>query len=390
MLRKKIIYVSALGSSVDSFLVSHLVALKQSGYEVSLISTPDEMARKACDESGVELVPVTIDQNVAPITDLVSVVRLVLIFRKMQPFVVHAHMSKAALLSMIAATFCRVPVRIYHNHGMAYFSSKGLKRKLLGLLEKISCGLATHVIFCGSSTRDAAIKLKVCKKEKAVILGQGSISGLDLKKFIRSMSRSDIGRMKGDLGIESKLTVVGFVGRIVPHKGLDTLMEAWKKVSASTHDKAALVIVGPHHGDSLYRRLQNFEEISQNVHYVGAKSNITEIYQLFDLLLLPSWHEGFPYSVLESQGMGIPAIVTEVTGNIDAVIHDVTGLHVRVNDSDDLAKAIDYLVNNQERRYEMSIESSKRVKESFSEEVVLNNLLGFYGKLVQTKHKYSS
>ena len=109
-----------------------------------------------------------------------------------------------------------------------------------------------------------------------------------------------------------------------------------------------------------------FCEANNNVQYLGRRPNIEEIYEIFDVLVLPSWHEGFPYSVLEAQCMGVPAIVTEVTGNIDAIENGKTGLHVPKNDAEALANAISTLVNNDNIRHEMSKAARNRIQQHLS------------------------
>ena len=377
----KIIYTAATSASVDSFLRPHLNTLKKSGHDVMLICTPDNRANSVVKETNVRNRPVSIKADIAPLSDLISLIRLSCIFLSEQPDAVHAHMSKASFLTMISAWVCRVPTRIYHNHGMALFSSTGLKKSILKLSEKISCALATEVIFCGESTRLEAVHQNICKFDKTTILGNGTISGVNLTRFNPTMTNAQKGNLKEELGIAEGQFTVGFVGRIVKHKGIDTLIDSWELLPKTTREKTTLVLAGAHGNDQLSERLLKFCEANNNVKYLGRRPNIEEIYQIFDVLVLPSWHEGFPYSVLEAQCMGVPAIVTEVTGNIDAIENGKTGLYVPKNDAEDLANAISRLVNNDNIRHKMSKAARNRIQQHFSQDMAMKYLSEFYRKL---------
>ena len=381
MNHSRVVYLTAAGSSAKSFLSSHFTSLKRDGFDVTLICTPDVKGHQVAEQAGINFHPVVINTNFSPFADLLSLVKLIQAFKKIQPHVVHGHMSKAGLLSMIAATACRVKVRIYHNHGMAFLSSEGLKKYFLRFIEKLTCRLATHIIFCGESTRLAAIGESVCTEQKSQVLGQGTISGVNLKRFTRTLSEPEITSLKDSLNIENNRKVVGFVGRIVAHKGIVTLLDAWDALPEATHSKTALVIAGEHQNDVNYEYLLNMSKKHPNIYYLERRDDIHLIYQAFDLLVLPSWHEGFPYSVLEAQALGVPAIVTNVSGNIDAIIDNETGKLIDVNNASNLANAIHSLLSNEPLRTAMSISATKRIQENFSEQHVIDNLLSFYSSL---------
>ena len=380
---RKIAYVTAIGASAHSFLKGHLVTLRDMGYQTTLICTEDSKAIQTVKETNTKYKKVNFKVDIAPFADCRSLIQLVVTFALLKPKVVHAHMSKAGLLSMIAATMCRIPYRIYHNHGMAYFAARGKKRYLLGTIEKTTCKLATHVIFCSNSTRDKAIEYGLCSTTKALVIGYGTISGVDIERFKRSLSAEEKQKLKRDLGIPENLSLAGFVGRIVPHKGIDTLIQGWRKLPSDTKQTSALVIAGANNSDDLYGRLRKACHSEENIFYLGRRDNVEELYQLFDILILPSTHEGFPYSVLEAQSVGVPAIVTRVTGNIDAIEEQKTGLFVQVDNPAELAYTINALLNDEITRNMMSLEAVSRVNRQFSQDLVLSNLRDFYIDLLQ-------
>jgi len=175
-------------------------------------------------------------------------------------------MSKAGLVSMIAARLCSVPHRIYHNHGMAAFSATGIKRALLGLVERITCRLASTIIFCGNSTLEKATSLKYCSAAKAVVIGQGTISGININRFQKNNNTAFKTNSLRKYGLNEQTFTIGFVGRIVPHKGIDTIIEAWPLVQKHINQDSQLVLAGGNNNDNLYKKLSTLASIHHNGH----------------------------------------------------------------------------------------------------------------------------
>lgn len=377
----RVFYVVTAAVSARSFLLSHFRTLKDSGHDVYLICNPDNISKELAELETIEVIEVPISPSISPFKDIVSAGRLVWVVLRLRPDVIHSHMSKAGLIGAIAGFLSRVKVRIYHNHGMALFSSSGVKRILLQFVERITCALSSEVIFCSLSTREMAHEFGVCSKNKSIVLGQGTISGVDIDKYHLSMSEEDRINYKNNLGISNQVLMVGFVGRVVPHKGIEDLIEAWIRLPSLIHERVGLLVAGEVSGSPLESKFLSFVDKFENVYYLGRRSDIEKIYQVLDLIVLPSFHEGFPYSILEAQSVGVPAIVTMVPGNTDSVKDSVTGLHIPVNNPTSLAESIEYLIENESKRKEMSRAARDRVKLHFQDRIVQQKLVMFYKQI---------
>lgn len=154
----RVVQITALGISAKSFLIEHFRKLRQAGTDVALVCSDDQDARDAADAGSIRCTPVAIRQSVAPAVDMLSVYRLWRLFRKLRPDVIHAHMSKAGLLGIIAGWLAGVQVRIHHYHGSAMLSAHGLRRRMPSTAEWLTNRFATHVLFCSESTRTAGIE----------------------------------------------------------------------------------------------------------------------------------------------------------------------------------------------------------------------------------------
>jgi glycosyltransferase involved in cell wall biosynthesis len=115
----------------------------------------------------------------------------------------------------------------------------------------------------------------------------------------------------------------------------------------------------------------------------GTRTDMPTVYAALDLVVLPSWHEGFPYSLLEAQASGVPVIASAVTGNIDAVIPDVTGTLVPPRDPDALAASLTQLIDDPDRRAAFGRAARERICRLFSRERVIADHLAMYGAEVE-------
>ena len=380
---KTVFCVTAHGASANSFLVPHFRVLSDNGYKLVLLCRDDDEASLAVQSSGIRFLPIPIKSTISPFSDIKTVLSICFKVWKYRPDMIHAHMSKAGVVSMVAAYITNVRSRVYHNHGMACFSSNGFKKRLLESVEWLSCTLATDVLFCSESTKAEAVKSGLCNVKKAQVLGSGTISGVKTNVFSPARSAQASLQLIKDLApVAGEKKFVSFVGRVVPHKGVDTLLKAWDIVSRETKSSYSLLIAGANEGDELFGRVNRQASLDDSVVYLGRIDNILGLYGASELLLLPSWHEGFPYSVLEAQSCGVPAIVTDVTGNRDAVIHNLTGLMTTVNDPREMANMIELLLSDNSRLLEMSQRARELVISKYDEQVVLANLLAFYRKAV--------
>src|SRR5262249_50111075 len=150
---------------------------------------------------------------------------------------------KAGLLGMIAAWLARVPVRIYHLHGLRFTTRRGLSRLLLRRTEKISCMLAHRVLCVSPSLRDVAVKEGICRAQKARVLLAGSINGIDVERFQPADGQAKAAA-RAALKMPLEAFVVGFVGRVVRDKGIVELASAWRMLRETFAD-LRLFIIGP-------------------------------------------------------------------------------------------------------------------------------------------------
>src|SRR5207237_6057682 len=128
---------------------------------------------------GVSVAAVEMPRAITPLHDLVAIHELYRELRALKPAIVHAHTPKGGLLGLIAAWMARVPVRIYHVHGLPFMTAHGVRKRLLQATEWISCTLASHVLCVSPSVRDVVVAKRLCSPRRIEVLREGSINGVD-------------------------------------------------------------------------------------------------------------------------------------------------------------------------------------------------------------------
>src|SRR5258705_238654 len=169
-------------------------------------------------------------RRITPLADLAALWRLVRVMRRVRPTIVDAHTPKGGLLAMMAAALCRVPVRIYHQHGLPLMTATGLKRRILRGTERTACRLAHQVICISPLLREVLIAEGLCPPGKITVLEHGSIDGVeaDGKFDPAGVSTQWAEFVRARYQIPPSAPVIGFVGRVVRDKGLIELAQAWR------------------------------------------------------------------------------------------------------------------------------------------------------------------
>ena len=379
----RIVYITSVGLIAKLFLVEHLRRLRLDGFHVVLICCDDAEARYAAQESGAELRPVTIKQGIAPFSDLLAVFRLWWLLRSIRPVIVDAHGSKAGLVGMIGSWLARSPIRIYHNHGMALLSSVGLKRAVFKAVEIVACAAATRVIYVAPSNMEDAIAVGVCQRRKATVLGPGTICGVDTEKFEPRRHARRGAELRAAAGIPPHAVLCGFVGRIVPHKGVETILAAWRLLPAEIRANAYLCMFGTLGTRAMYDLVD--AAVSQpdlHVKFMGFSDELPAWYSTMNLLAQPSWHEGWGYNVLEAACSGVPAVGTRISATVDAIQDGRTGLLVPVKDPEAMAAAIATLLQNADLRRRLGEAARERAVQELSIERICPLLIDEYRGLL--------
>lgn len=379
----KLIHITTVGETLG-FFSGQIGFLKEQGFDVHVASSPGKDATRFAHAESVEFHSVPMSREISPLTDLVSLFRLCLLFARIRPDIVHSHTPKAGMLSMIAAFLTRVPVRIYHNHGLRYLTTTGVKRSLLIFTERFSCRLSHRVLCVSPSVRQVMIEKGICTDEKSKCLGRGGINGVDaLNKFNPEYVDKDAARSA--IGIPADARVIGFVGRVVCDKGVIELLSAWELLRRRFEDIYLLVVGSMEEMDEIPLELKNRLQTDSRIIYVGGVLSIVNYYAAMDILTLPSYREGFSMVTMEAAAMSLPVVATRIPGNVDSVIDGETGLLVPPKNADALEQALIVYLENKDLRILHGRNGRRRALKDFRPQDMWKTLHAEYLEMIKIK-----
>ncbi len=360
--------------------------LQDAGFEPVLVSSPGEQLQAIAQRTRVRYSAVPMNREISPVRDLVSLWRLFRLIQRVRPTITSAGTPKAGLLAGLAAWSLGVPCRIYTLHGLRLETTRGLKRALLIVMERIACACAHRVICVGPSLRRRAIELKLVPAEKTVVCGSGSFAGIDVRHFSPAEHMSpEEDLLAGRLGIPSRVPVIGFVGRFTRDKGIGELVAAFWKLRQSWPTLRLLLVGEFEDGDPLPAEIRGQIEADQNIVCTGRVSDTAPYYRLMDVLVLPTYREGMPYVPLEAQACGVPVVTTTATGAIDSVVDGLTGFLVPVGSAHALTARVEELLQDPALRARMSQAGRDRIVREFRQERVASTLIEEHCRLIQDR-----
>jgi glycosyltransferase involved in cell wall biosynthesis len=369
------------------FLSGHVQYAKRKGFDVHVLSSPGALLDAFGRDMQIDVHSTLMPRRITPIGDLGALWQVARIIHQIRPTIVDGHTPKGGLLAMMAATLCRVPVRIYHLHGLPMETATGFKQHLLRSTEQTACALSHQVICMSKSLRELAVRERLCSADKIKVIHHGNIDGIEAD------SRFDPARIPVEVApllrdryqIPREALVLGFVGRIVRDKGLIELVQAWQALRqefASLH----LLIAGPFESeDPIPVAIEAILRNDPRIHLAGEVADVASIYRTLDLLVLPTYREGFGTVLLEAAAMEIPVVATRITGCIDAVRDGETGTLVPARDAEALASAVRAYLDNPDLRRRHGKRGRQRVLRDFNPEVIREALYQEYLRLLDER-----
>lgn len=367
---KKIIRAATIGMSLNIFCKGLLRELADEGYEVVALSSPDDDLRELGEREGVRTIGVAMERHVSPFKDIISLFKLIRVLKREKPDMVHSMTPKAGLLCMIAARLARVPIRVHTFTGLVWPTATGFSRRVLMMTDRITCACATHVVPEGEGVK---LDLQRCITKKPLkVLGYGNVRGVDLDYWKRTTEKV----------IGKPFTFV-FVGRIVRDKGINELVTAFVKLNLQ-FPNTKLLLVGPYEEnlDPLLHEIKQLIEKCESIEAVGGQMDVRPFYEQSDVLVFPSYREGFPNVVLEAGAMELPSIVTDINGSREIIENGINGFIVPPRDEQALYNAMMWMFVHSDDRKSMAANARPMVASRYEQGFVRQCLKDYYKEIL--------
>jgi glycosyltransferase involved in cell wall biosynthesis len=319
------------------------------------------------------------ERHISPLKDLKSLWRLVRVFRRERPAMVHSMTPKAGLLSMMAAWICRVPVRLHTFTGLVFPTATGLTQKILVFTDRLTCACATHIVPEGEGVRNDLTSYRITAKPLKV-LGHGNVRGIDLERFDPSLP--EVMDSAAKIRKEGVFTFI-FIGRLVRDKGINELVSAFTELNREI-PATRLILVGEQESELDPLSPETLENISgcASIEAVGRQNDVRPWLAASDALAFPSYREGFPNVVIEAGAMGLPSIVTEINGSREIVSHGVNGVIIPPRDRDALLAAMRNMIGQREDTAKMAAAARPMVAGRFEQSFVRKCLKDYYKEIL--------
>lgn len=372
----KLCALTTISKTMDWFIVDSMRNLARNGYDITLVSNMDAgFNERNNDYARCIHLPMS---RGASLKDLfIMPFKLYRIFKRGKFDIVYYTSPNASLYASLAAKLAGVPCRLYSQCGLRYVSLEGKKRSVFKYIEKLTCTFSTTVRAQSFKNREFAIAEGLVPSGKISVVGIGGTTGVDLAMCDSIDKAVERRRLRAKYNIPDNSFVYGFVGRINADKGINELIEAFHSLDSSINN-AYLVLVGMI--DDANPIKSEMMEIANNHPRIVMTGNVSpsEVYPhmaMFDVLVHPTYREGFGKVLQEAMGMSLPIITTNVPGPSEVVEDGVSGILVEARNSSDLAEKMLTLYASSDFMKTLACNGRKRAEKHFDRPIMLDNIL---------------
>lgn len=351
-------------------------------YDVIAVSSPGKKLDAIRQRENVKTIALPMERRISLWKDLMSLIRMILLFAKEKPYIVHSITPKAGLISMLAGWIVRVPVRMHTFTGLVFPTATGKMQKLLIAMDRITCFCATHINPEGIGVKRDLERFNVTKKPMFII-ANGNVGGIDLIHFDRT---SAVEEEAIHYHQTAGCFTFCFVGRMVRDKGINELIHVFIRLYQK-NTKIRLLLVGPFEKD-LDPVLPEVEE--QILHhpgitFVGWQPDVRPFLAASDAFVFPSYREGFPNVVMQAGAMGLASIVTDINGCNEIIVDGKNGVIIPSKDEEALYQAMKDFVVHPEKVKQMAANARPMIASRYEQKMVWEALLEEYRRVCKEK-----
>ena len=325
---------------------------------------------------------IDLNRKISLLADLKSLYALCRFFWRYKPDIVHSIMPKAGLLTALAGIVCRVPIRIHTFTGQVWATKKSLSWWFLYLFDKLINSLNTVCLTDSPSQSQFLYRNHIRHYGKPLpVLGQGSLSGVDLERFNVNAMQQMTEKLRAKLGITKEQFVFAFIARKSRDKGALDMITAFSNV-AKRYPHCVLLFVGPDESEGELERLQREQpELFKQVLSVDRVNNHELFLAITDVLCLPSYREGFGTIVIDAAALGVPTIGSNIVGLVDSIEDQKTGLLFSAGNIEQFTQAMLSFLQQPTQLKIMGQAARERVERYFSADKLYAELKYLYFEL---------
>lgn len=380
----KICFVTTISLTLKSFVLELAEAMHKTGdFEIHFVCDYDAEFKKLLPEY-IHYHPVSMKRGISW-DGMKAICKMKRYFKQEKFDLVQYSTPNAACYASIAAKLADVPCRLYCQWGIAYVGFRGIKRKLLKLIEKMVCRCSTRVEPDSFGNLRFSHEEKLYNAHKSCVVWNGSASGVNLQKFDIAHKYEWGQEIRNKYAIPADAVVYIFIGRITGDKGINELFAAAKSLIAEKEDVYLLLVGNMDRSESVNSELYQWAQEESRVIHCGYTNAVEKYLAASDVYLLPSYREGFGTAVIEAEAMGVPVIVSDIPGPTDAMICWKTGILTPKADAKALYDNMLYMYHNPSLRDEYGKNGEAFVRTSFEQRELFKRIIADRRELIRAK-----
>ena len=309
-------------------------------------------------------------RNPHPLKALFSVSEILNLLKKEKPDTLFLCSTTAGILGSVAGSVyksfnnnnSRFKI-IYRIGGWAFHDPRNwLSNQLILELEKITAGFKDKIIVNSEFDYQTALKKRICSSDKIIKIHNG-INPEKLSFLPRERARQFL-LEKTEHNSQDQKYIIGSVANFYKTKGLDYLIKAISLLEAKYKPlNARYIIIGDGSQRPALENLIKNNNLEDKVFLVGRITDAYKYLKAFDIFVLPSLKEGFPWIILEAMAAEIPIIATKVGALPEIIENNKQGVLVQPKNSEELAEKIIELIQNQKKSQDFQIQAKQKLNQ---------------------------
>ena len=360
--KRKALMLASVASMIDQFNIPNIEILQSLGYDVTVVADfvdpgtitveRAENLKERLNNMGVTVIHVAIPRSLNPRAIFTAYKAVKMLINNEKYDLIHCH-------SPIGGAICRLAARkarkkgtkvIYTAHGFHFYDGAPKKNWIVYYpIERILSRITDVLITINKEDYKRALK---SFKAKKTVYVPGI--GVDVNKFANVSIDRDLKRK--DLGLSEEDIMILSVGELNENKNHGVVIKALGEIQDS---RIHYFIAGKGDLDTYLSKLAVEKKV--NLHLLGFRTDVAELYKCADIYVLPSLREGLNVSLMEAMASGLPSVVGRIRGNVD-LINNSVGFLCNPCDSLEFASKISLLASNPGTRFKMSNNSANRIK----------------------------
>lgn len=364
---KKFCCITTVDVTQISFVADAMYQFVNEGYDVTLVCSNTDKVRKLKGDK-FRYIDMPMKRGISISDIIVMPWRFRKLFKQEKYDLVQYATPNASLYASIGAWMARVPVRLYCQWGIRYVGTSGIMRSILKWLENLTCYLSTDICPASHKNLEFAVSQGLYKAEKAQVIGDGGTIGVDLSQYDITLKPNYKAQVIEQYPILKDKIVFCSVGRLSRDKGSFEVLEAFAQLAGERNDIALLMV-----GDTEGKIPEHLIPITKQecIVFTGFTDQVNKYMAASDVLVHPSYREGFSMVIQEAMAMQLAVITTDIPGPSEIVVDGVTGNLVKPRSVKSLYEGMKLILSDSEKMRQMGVAGRLRCETLFNRQRML-------------------